>query len=142
MTATLMTVTEGVRDLSAQSSRSGLGRGRTEQALTELKERLLRSAQRGARDVEQEKLMRLAAGEAEALAWLTAYPLLVLPVLLEEKVHAAKRYYALQACLHEAGSYVPCEQAYQALERPWSAAAAAASLSRSRQKMRYRSPGK
>ncbi len=137
MTATLMTVTEDFRDLSAQSSRSGLRRGRTEQALVELKERLLRSAQQDARDVDQERLMCLAAGEAEALAWLTPYPLLVLPVLLEEKIHAAKRYYALQACLHEAGTCVPHEQADQTLERSWSAAAIA-SQSRSRQYLRYR----
>jgi hypothetical protein len=33
--------------------------------------------------------VRRAANEAAALAWLTQYPLLVFPVLFEEKAHAA-----------------------------------------------------
>ena len=31
-----------------------------------------------------------AAAEAATLAWMTPYPLLVLPVLLEEKLHTAR----------------------------------------------------
>lgn len=37
-----------------------------------------------------------AATEAEALAWSTPYPLLFLPVLMEEKVHEARRWAARQ----------------------------------------------
>jgi hypothetical protein len=33
--------------------------------------------------------LRRAANEAAALAWLTPYPLLVFPLLFEEKAHAA-----------------------------------------------------
>ncbi len=40
---------------------------------------------------------RRAANEAAALAWLTPYPLLLLPMLLAEKVEAVERYGARQA---------------------------------------------
>ena len=36
-----------------------------------------------------DKLVRQSMTEAEALAWSTPYPLLVLPVLMEEKVAGA-----------------------------------------------------
>ena len=42
------------------------------------------------------KLLRLAAGEAEALAWLTPFPHLFLPVLLEEKIDTVRQYVARQ----------------------------------------------
>jgi hypothetical protein len=47
-----------------------------------------------ANDAWQLRFLHLAAGEAEALAWLTPFPHLFLPLLLEEKLDAAKRYLA------------------------------------------------
>ena len=41
--------------------------------------------------------LRRAANEAAALAWATAVPLLVFPVLFEEKIAAAARHAARQA---------------------------------------------
>jgi len=41
-------------------------------------------------------MLRLAAIEAEALAWLTPFPHLFLPVLLEEKLDAARQYVTRQ----------------------------------------------
>lgn len=43
-----------------------------------------------------ERLIGLSAIEAEALAWQTNAPLLVLPVLLEEKLDDVRRYAARQ----------------------------------------------
>ena len=43
------------------------------------------------------RALRRAANDAAALAWVTAYPLLVFPALLEEKVRAALRQYGRQA---------------------------------------------
>ena len=45
--------------------------------------------------------LRRAAAEAESLAWLTPAPLLVLPVLFEEKVREARFYATRQAELRE-----------------------------------------
>lgn len=39
-----------------------------------------------------EQVFKQAATEAEALAWSTPYPLLFLPVLMEEKVEGARRW--------------------------------------------------
>ena len=41
--------------------------------------------------------LRLAANEAAAVAWTTPFPLLVLPVLLEEKSEEAQQYSRRQA---------------------------------------------
>lgn len=46
--------------------------------------------------------LRQAAAEAESLAWLSPFPLLVLPALLEEKVREARLRAAKQAQLREA----------------------------------------
>jgi len=43
--------------------------------------------------------LRHAANEAAALAWVTFYPLLVFPVLFEEKTRAAVRYARRQASI-------------------------------------------
>jgi hypothetical protein len=45
--------------------------------------------------------LRRAANEAAALAWATMVPLLVFPVLFEEKIEAAFRHAARQACIRE-----------------------------------------
>jgi hypothetical protein len=71
-------------------------RQRTAQALSDLKDRLLQSRLAQISDAELVRLLRLAAGEAEALAWQTPFPLLLLPVLLEEKLEAGQTYLARQ----------------------------------------------
>ena len=43
-----------------------------------------------------EPLVRQAATEAEALAWATPYPLLFLPVLVEEKIEGARQWASRQ----------------------------------------------
>ena len=45
--------------------------------------------------------LRRAANDAAALAWATLFPLLVFPVLFEEKIEAAFRHAARQACIRE-----------------------------------------
>jgi MarR-like DNA-binding transcriptional regulator SgrR of sgrS sRNA len=57
-----------------------------------LKEKLIKEA-----DLTLAPVLRRAANEAAALAWLTPYPLLLLPELLEEKVAAIRRQAARQA---------------------------------------------
>lgn len=47
-----------------------------------------------------ERLHR-AAAEAVSLAWATPFPLLVLPVLIEEKVHEARLQTECQLGIHE-----------------------------------------
>jgi hypothetical protein len=58
-------------------------------ALEELKKQLLRQWLEQATETGQNILLRRAANDAAALAWLTQYPLLVFPTLLDEKVRAA-----------------------------------------------------
>jgi len=65
-------------------------RGALESELEELKERLLRPLLGAAQDPAQGVPLRRAANEAAGLAWITPFPLLVFPVLLEEKVRAAQ----------------------------------------------------
>jgi hypothetical protein len=60
-------------------------------ALDELKERLLRARLQTVTDPEQNALLRRAANEAAALVWLSPFPLLLFPELLEEKARAAFR---------------------------------------------------
>lgn len=43
-----------------------------------------------------DEILQHATNEALALAWTTPYPWFVLPVLLEEKLAAARRYYERQ----------------------------------------------
>lgn len=58
-------------------------------ALEELKKRLLRQLLDRAINPGQNVLLRRAANDAAALAWLTQFPLLVFPSLLEEKARSA-----------------------------------------------------
>lgn len=60
-------------------------------ALDELKERLLRAKLGTVTDTELNALFRRAANEAAALVWLSPFPLLLFPELLEEKSEAAVR---------------------------------------------------
>jgi hypothetical protein len=64
-------------------------RGPMEARLEELKARLLEPIVKGVTDSTLAKEIAWAAQEAAALAWYTACPILVLPVLLEEKVLCA-----------------------------------------------------
>jgi len=67
----------------------------------QLKERLLRRQLAGAPAPELNTPLRRAANEAAALAWATVYPLLVFPVLFEEKARAALRQAERQARILE-----------------------------------------
>jgi hypothetical protein len=58
--------------------------------LDDLKNRLLRELLREAPKGPLATALRRAANEAAALVWLTPYPLLLLPALLEEKAQAAR----------------------------------------------------
>ncbi|MDB6023148.1 MAG: hypothetical protein JWQ04_3005 [Pedosphaera sp.] len=67
-------------------------------ALEELKARLLRQLLEQTTELTQNTVLRRAANDAAALAWLTRYPLLAFPALLEEKAKAA-----LLQCQRQAG---------------------------------------
>ena len=60
-----------------------------ETELERLKNRLLAAQLARATEPELNAPLRHAANEAAALAWVTVYPLLVFPVLFEEKTRAA-----------------------------------------------------
>ena len=57
--------------------------------LEKLKNCLLQRLLEEAQDSDQNVLFRRAANDAAALAWVTAFPLLLFPELLAEKVRAA-----------------------------------------------------
>jgi hypothetical protein len=71
-------------------------RGTLESALDRLKERLLRERLIETTNTEFYAPLRRAANEAAALAWLTPYPMLVFPLLFEEKTAAARMHMAKQ----------------------------------------------
>ena len=68
-----------------------------ETELERLKNRLLAAQLASADGPELNAPLRHAANEAAALAWATLYPLLVFPVLFEEKTRAAVRQVKRQA---------------------------------------------
>ena len=74
-----------------------------ETELERLKKRLLAAQLAQAAEPELNTPLRHAANEAAALAWVTLYPLLVFPVLFEEKTRAAVRQAERQARIY-AGS--------------------------------------
>jgi hypothetical protein len=65
-------------------------RGSAETGLEQLKQRLLMPILAATEDFRLAEEIRWAALEAAALAWITPFPFLVFPCLLEEKVKAAK----------------------------------------------------
>jgi len=65
-------------------------RGGQETELDRLKTRLLQQFLKDTPDPGFNAPLRRAANEAAALAWMTPYPLLVLPALLEEKARTAR----------------------------------------------------
>ncbi len=62
----------------------------------QLKTRLLKPVLQETSDAVMRRQLRLAANEAAAVAWTTPYPLLMLPVLLEEKAAEVHQYAAHQ----------------------------------------------
>jgi hypothetical protein len=68
------------------------GPGSTDGGLASLKKRLVSERLSAGTEPGVERMARLAATEAEALAWQTPYPLLVLPALLDEKLDYVSRY--------------------------------------------------
>src|SRR2546427_6907061 len=64
-------------------------RGEVETKLERLKKQLLLERLETATELEANGYLRRAANEAAALAWVTAYPLLLFPALFEEKADAA-----------------------------------------------------
>jgi hypothetical protein len=64
----------------------------TRYTFEQLKARLLRPVLHDAPSQTVRRQLRLAANEAAAVAWTTEYPLLVLPVLLEEKAQEVHHY--------------------------------------------------
>ena len=65
-------------------------RGTLENELDTLKARLLKEELARSEAPALNPLLRRAANEAASLAWFTPFPLLVFPVLLEEKAQAAR----------------------------------------------------
>jgi hypothetical protein len=66
-----------------------------------LKYRLLLDSLNEVPQARENARLRRAANEAAALAWVTPYPLLVYPVLFEEKARAAAAYGRLQEHIRE-----------------------------------------
>jgi len=66
-------------------------RGTQETELERLKARLLRRLLDQSGEPGLNALLRRAANEAASLAWVTPFPLLFFPTLLEEKARAAQR---------------------------------------------------
>ena len=71
-------------------------RGAGEEQLERLKEQLLAPLLSSVTSHGLVRELRWVANEAAALAWLTACPVLVLPVLLEEKAHTALQHWEFQ----------------------------------------------
>ena len=71
-------------------------RGVAETELDRLKGRLLRALLTQSADPALNASLRRAANEAASLAWVTPFPLLFFPALLEEKARAAQRQQARQ----------------------------------------------
>jgi hypothetical protein len=67
-----------------------------------LKARLLQPVLTTTLDPDLRRHLRLAANEAAAVAWTTPFPLLILPVLLEEKTAEAHNYVARQREVQDA----------------------------------------
>lgn len=76
-------------------------RSRMELRLDLLKEQLLAEIMLLVRNPERHAILRVAANEAASLAWITPCPLLVLPVLLEEKARAAMEKSARQSLIRQ-----------------------------------------
>ena len=79
--------------------------------LERLKTELLREALQQISDPELNAPLRRAANEAAALAWATWYPLLLFPLLFQEKAETATRQTARQAEIRQRSlAYLKCLQ--------------------------------
>lgn len=87
-------------NLNAPSARSRAAVGNQE--LETLKQRLYSETVRTSVKPGAARLARFAANEAAALAWSTAFPALVFPVLFEEKLQQAANYAEHQAKVRRA----------------------------------------
>jgi hypothetical protein len=76
-------------------------RALAENELEQLKDRLLRQRLNESGVAEVNSRLRRAANEAAALAWTTNIPLLVFPVLFEEKAGVALQQAQRQAAVRE-----------------------------------------
>lgn len=81
-------------------NRPGGNRAEAHARLEALKERLLRRYLEDPQTTGLADRLRWAAEDAASLAWATAFPLLVLPGLVEEKLEAARRQAARQERIH------------------------------------------
>jgi hypothetical protein len=72
-----------------------------ENELERLKERLLRQALEETNNTQLLAPLQRAANDATALAWTAGYPLLLLPVLFQEKAIAARLHTAKQQSILE-----------------------------------------
>lgn len=76
-------------------------RGAAETKLDRLKRRLLDELLNETAEPELNSPLRRAANEAAGSAWLTPFPLLFFPALLEEKAEAARRHVERQKEINE-----------------------------------------
>ena len=67
--------------------------------LEQLKQRLMEQELAEVVDKQEKAWLRRAADEAASVAWSTAHPLLVLPVLLEEKTSRARAQFQRQVLI-------------------------------------------
>ena len=74
----------------------------SEDRFEDLKAQLLKESLAGPWETRRNSQLRRAANEAAALAWLTQYPLLVFPVLFEEKAATAVHQTERQARIYAA----------------------------------------
>lgn len=70
-------------------------------AFVQLQRRLTQDKLRAIDDIQQAVRIRQAAREAEALSWQSGFPLLLFPVLFDEKAAAAIREAIRQAAIYE-----------------------------------------
>ena len=76
-------------------------RGRVEQELENLKAWLLRNLLAETSNPVLGEALRRAVNEAATLAWMTPFPLLVLPALAEEKARSARLHIQRQHVIRE-----------------------------------------
>ena len=76
-------------------------RGEQERALERFKNQLLGEVLKEEKQPELRDRLQRAVNEAAGLAWMTPFPLLFLPALIEEKVWSAERQAERQQALFE-----------------------------------------
>jgi hypothetical protein len=90
-------------------ARSAVPRAVLDVEFGKLKNRLLSLEAARVGTFEQARMLRLAATDAAGLAWLTPFPLLVLPQLFEETVEAARKREALQEDIRQRSQVIVAE---------------------------------